>query len=262
MLLALLGRRLFDGFELFVFLGQIVQRGLPPLARRFHLLLYVKIVGAEDHCRGAVLVGVGNLSPKRSVLGITRALEYAVRIGLLRFVAQDHDGFVLDVHLVIVVVIFVLTRDAVAHEHERQVKLSRPANGQWVKVLPELQFDAARPLALFGRRPDQHQPVRLSKRGAGGQGKRLKRSAVGDVGRQTDVAKLCGDEVGRQIEPLGAHAAALQLVGGQVLDVIRKPAFDRACILGAGRLGAQRNQPGHNDDQRGAVRSQSKRVDQ
>ena len=165
-----------------MFVGDLVDRGLPSFAQRGDILLDIKFIAAKDHGGRAVFVSVGNLAFERSMLGRLRPAKQSVRIPLLWLVSQDNDGLVLYVNLGIVVVFLVLCRDAVADKNHGEIELAGATNRQGVELLTEFQVD---PLWLAGwlsvRTNKTHLVARTESR-AGSHFEFLKRSAFEDLG--------------------------------------------------------------------------------
>ena len=101
------------------------------------LVLDLQRIIADDDASGAVLVGVADFFPKGGVRGTSQAVEHAVRILLLRFVADDNDRLSLDVDVGVIVVTEVPRGDAVADEHKRKVEGPPPPIAKGVKSAPK-----------------------------------------------------------------------------------------------------------------------------
>ena len=107
--------------------------------------------------------------------------------------------------------------------------------------MPNAKLDPPRLVALLGR-ANQRGPVGLAKLAARGVRELLKRLAVEQVGFQPGFGKLLGDELGRQVDALGADAAPFEFVGAQVAGVVGQPLLDRGRLLGVACLGGQREE--------------------
>ena len=95
---------------------------------------------------------------------------------------------------------------------------------------------------LAGRVMNQGQMIlfRGAKLGILGDGKGLKRAAVEEVGLEAELGEFGGDEVGRLIQPVGADAAAFQLIGREIFHITQEP---RLAGRGAFFRAARRRKP-------------------
>ena len=102
----LLARGILYLLEVLVLGGQLVEGLVPPLAVGVERLEHLDLVGAEDRAGRLVLLGVGHLADERGVGRVARAVERALRIVLLRLVAQQHHDLARHVDAGVVVVAF------------------------------------------------------------------------------------------------------------------------------------------------------------
>ena len=233
----LLPRGILHLLEVLVLAGQLVEGLVPPLAVGGERLEHFHLVGAEDNSGRLVFLGVGHFAREPGVGRVARAVERALRIVLLRLVTQEHYELAGHVDAGVVVVAFLRGRNAVAREDQRRVEVAHAAQRQRREILAQVDLDGLRFLALFGRRPGEHQLVVFRQFLCGGDGELLEGLAVEQVGLQARLGELGSDVIGRQADSLGLQAAAFEIVGSQIAGGVGNPLLDRGVFLGPQRCG-------------------------
>ena len=244
-------------------------------ARERHQRVAVRIgVVAEDDAPGLVLRRVGHLAGQRRILRRLIAIEHAVRVVLLRLLAQDHDAGPLGGAAPlggcegrVVVVMLGGCGDAVAGEYQRQVESPGTTGGQRREVFAEAEWDRLRDAVRPGR-PHQfggvvgrgaqlrverhHEPLEwLRGCRTSGHAAWIVAGAAGHDGVEADTAQLFGHPVGRLLDSLRARPPSLTLGSGQPLDR-RLESLPQRGIVGGLRSGRRHHarHPDQVDSQR------------
>ena len=244
-----------------------------PLGQRHKLvvlrmLLELDAVGQEDHGRGAVLEGVGDLAADQRVAAGAAAVLFAVPADLPRMLPQHDHRLARRVHAGVVVVPFGRVGDSVADEGQGEVETAGVAAGQRRVVAAQGQRQRRLgPVAGPRRtgeagvtrtgeagvtrtgeagvtrtgeagiaRTGKQESILAAQRGVDGHGELLEWRAAAGVGLQARLVELPGDKLGRQLDPPGLEPPTLQLVGGEVVVGVGQALLHGRVIAAEDRL--------------------------